>query len=100
MDTHGGKEHLLILASPERQVEFERELSALATPRMDTEVAELDGSATERLVRGLGRLLEAPELPEGTDARRLFELARELGAGAEVVDGVWFRHVELANPAP
>jgi hypothetical protein len=100
VDSAGGREHLLVLASPTRLIEFEAELAGLA--RAGQMAVPLPESAKARL-RGIGGLatgLEGPgDGPSDTgSATRLFAMARRLAGGAEVVSGVWLRQIELANP--
>ena len=100
VDTPGGREHLLILASPERQAEFESEMAALALPKFHADPVELDEDADARLARGLGTLLELPQPATSSSTGRLLDLARSLGDRATLVRGVWFRHVRLSSPEP
>ena len=97
VDTPGGREHLMVLASSMRLVEFEADMSALARPGQT--VLLLPESTKVRL-RGIGGLAAAPATPEGTSASRLFEMAERLAARPEVVQGVWMRRIDLENPRP
>jgi hypothetical protein len=97
VDSPGGREHLLVLASPERLVEYEAEMSTLARPGQTA--VSLPEAARIRL-RGLGRLSESPAASTTPSAGRLFEMAERLAAGSEVVAGVWMRRIELENPRP
>jgi serine/threonine-protein kinase len=97
VDSAGGREHLMILASPTRLVEFEAEMAGLARPGQAA--VEVPEAAKVRL-RGIGTLEEAPA-PEGTGpATRLFELGQQLAVGSERVQGVWMRRIDLENPTP
>jgi hypothetical protein len=99
VDTPGGREHLLVLASPERLIEFEDEMNALPLPREGQLAREIPQSARVRL-RGIGGIADAPDrAPDGT-AGRLFEMADKLAGKAEVVEGAWVRRIELENPVP
>jgi hypothetical protein len=99
VDTPGGREHLLVLASPERLMEFEAELNALPRPRDGQLAMALPESARIHL-RGIGGMTEAPgQAAEGT-AGRLFEMADQLADESETVRGTWVRRIELKNPEP
>lgn len=97
--TPGGREHLLVLASPERLIEFEAELNALPRPREGQMAMEIPQSAKVRL-RGIGGLVDAPDRAADGTAGRLFEMAESLAGETEVVQGAWVRRIELENPAP
>jgi hypothetical protein len=96
----GGKEHLLLVASPERLVDFETELMALpqAEAGESPQYAHLSSGAKMRL-RGIGGLQERAEAETPVAAsHRLFDLAARLASPSEVVQGVWVRQVEFDNP--
>ena len=97
VDTPGGREHLLVLASPTRLLEFEADMNSLERP--GEPAIELSESAKIRL-RGIGGLATAPEASSGTSATRLFEMADRLALGSEITTGVWLRRIELENPGP
>lgn len=99
VDTAGGREHLLVLASPERLVDYEAAMNALPRPRSGQVAVPIPDTARSRL-RGIGNMVEIPEqAPEGV-AGRLFEMATKLADESEVVEGVWVRQIELENPVP
>jgi hypothetical protein len=95
----GGTEHLVVLASPEPLIEFEREMSRLAKPSLESIAQVVSPEARERL-RGIGILAEAEAPDTQPESRRLFELARQLSGQAETVEGVWMREIALDNPTP
>lgn len=95
VDSAGGREHFLVLASRERLVEFEAELGALARPGQ-TAVPLPDEA--KGMLRGIGGLAESPTPGTTPSAGRLFEMAQRLSAGSEIVRGVWMRQIELTNP--
>ena len=98
VDSPGGHEYLLILASPERLAEFETEMAALPPVQPGQVALPLSDQAKLHL-RGIGSWTERPAAaPEGT-AGRLFEMARQLADESEVARGVWVRRIELENPA-
>jgi serine/threonine-protein kinase len=97
VDSAGGREHLMVLASPTRLVEFEAEMNALARPGQ-TAVA-IPESAKVRL-RGIGGLAPAPAARTVKSAAPLFEMAQRLASRSEIVTGVWMRRIELENPRP
>ncbi|MCP3981309.1 MAG: protein kinase [bacterium] len=94
VDTPGGKEHLLILASPTRQIEFEAEMNLIDRAKTDDVAVSMTDGAKSR-IRGIGGL--AP-VPGTTRSDRLFDMARQLAGATEVVEGVWLRQIELENP--
>jgi serine/threonine-protein kinase len=99
VDTAGGREHLLVLASPDPLAEFEAELASLPRPGADQLAVALPEKTMTRL-RGIGGLARAPQQQPGGTADRLFEMAAQLAGGSETVEGVWMRRIDLENPAP
>jgi hypothetical protein len=97
VDSPGGREHLMILASPERLVEFENEMKGLARAG---EIAVAIPEKAMISLRGIGSLSETPIATKQQSAGRLFEMAEEIAAHSEVVHGVWMRRIDLENPAP
>lgn len=100
VDSTGGREHLLVLASLERLVEFEAEMSRLPRPAEGSSAMSVPAKAIVRL-RGIGGLARSspPSAAPGTGTR-LFELAESLAGRSEVVQGPWLRRIDLENPAP
>jgi hypothetical protein len=99
VDTAGGREHLLIVASPEPLVEFERELAAIPAPAGAAPASLPLGEGAAMRLRGLGVLREDPAPGDSAGgARRLFEMADSLRAGPERTSGVWVRHFAIENP--
>jgi len=104
----GGREHFLVVASPEPLLEFEEELRRLPLPVGDDPLiaAELSETTTSRLrgigqLRGIGKLAvesAEPAVPVAGGSGRLFDLAREFAGRAETVRGVWIRQIDLENP--
>jgi len=98
VDTTGGREHLLVLVSPERLVEFEAEMSKLAKP--GSGAVELPEAAKVRL-RGIGGLAQgSAKAGNASSSTRLFEMAERLATPSETVEGPWLRRIDLENPAP
>ncbi len=97
VNSPGGREHLMILASPTRLAEFEAAMNGLARPGEDA--VPIPETAKSHL-RGIGGLAEGPATSAGTSAVSLFEMAQELASRTEVVNGVWLRRVELESPRP
>lgn len=97
VDSPGGREHLIVLASPARLVQFEAEMSALVRPG---ESAVAIPEAAKVRLRGIGGLAEARAPSSPSSARHVFELADRLAAKSEVAEGVWMRQIELQNPKP
>jgi hypothetical protein len=98
VDSPGGREHLIVLASPERLTDFEAEMNALMRP--GEQAVAIPDAARMRL-RGIGGLAEtkAPAASPAS-ARRVFEMADRLASRSEVAQGVWMRQIELENPKP
>jgi serine/threonine-protein kinase len=97
VDTAGGQEHVMVLASPTRLVEFEAEMSSLARPGQTA--VEIPETAKLHL-RGIGMLEEGTAAVEGGPATRLFQLGEELSSRPETIHGVWMRRIDLHNPVP
>lgn len=92
----GGREHFLIVVSPEPVAELESDLAALPAPSADRPVqyAAL-GEASQARLRGAGGLSEVP----AASSERVIERYRTLAGREDDVTGVWVRHVVLENPA-
>jgi eukaryotic-like serine/threonine-protein kinase len=97
VNSPGGREHLMVLASPTRLVEFEAAMNGLARP--GEEAVSIPESAKPYL-RGIGGLANSPAASPTKSAGPLFEMAQELAHRSEVVQGVWLRRLELENPRP
>jgi hypothetical protein len=98
VDSPGGREHLVVLASPTRLTDFEAEMNALMRP--GESAVPLSDTARVRL-RGIGGLAASkPAPPTPGDAARIFAMAERLASRSEVAQGVWMRQIELANPEP
>lgn len=91
VDTTGGREHILVLASPEPLRELETQLAAL-DPQAPATLS--DGSLAR--LRGIGTVVrrEAP----GPTGGSLLARAQDTLAGGQRVDGVWMRSFVLENP--
>jgi eukaryotic-like serine/threonine-protein kinase len=97
VDTPGGSEHLMVLASPTRLVQFEAEMNGLARPGK----AAVAIPETARIqLRGIGGLAESPAPHAKKSAGPLFDMAQRLASRSEVVEGVWMRRIDLENPRP
>jgi eukaryotic-like serine/threonine-protein kinase len=98
VDTPGGREHFLVLASPSRLVEFEADMNALERP--GARAIALPDGARASLTRGIGGLAAAPQstTSAGAGAQGLFEMAERLAQGSEAAQGVWMRRIDLENP--
>ncbi len=97
VDSAGGREYLMVLASPMRLDWFEAEMSGLARPG---QAAALIPDEAKLRLRGIGGLSPAPAAGGRGSAGRLFEMAGRLASRSEVVEGVWLRRIELENPRP
>jgi serine/threonine-protein kinase len=97
VDTPGGREHLLVMASPTRLIEFEAEMNNLA--RAGQSAVPIPETTIARL-RGIGGLTEAPAASGSKPAERLFEMAKRIASRSEVAKGIWVRTIDLENPRP
>lgn len=100
VSTAGGREHFVIIASPERLVEFEEEALALARPEVGPVIAARLAERAVTQLRAVGELAEAKPSPGSEPANRLFETAAHLASMVEGARGVWVRQFDLENPAP
>jgi len=91
VDTTGGREHILVLASPEPMPELETQLAAL-DPQAP---ATLEDGSLARL-RGIGTVVrrQAP----GSGGASLLARAQDALADGQSVDGIWMRTFVLENP--
>lgn len=87
----GQREHFLVVASPERLMEFEAEVSALPRPEKGhtTPYPRLPESVMERPRDVGGFRVEAPR--EQAPPTRPSSLVASLGSRPETVQGVWVR---------
>jgi hypothetical protein len=93
----GGREHLVVLASPEPLLEIEAELEKLPRPRPGAAAMPVPEDAMVRL-RGIGGVAASAGPASEASAGRLFEIARRLAGSPERIEGVWMRQIELLNP--
>jgi hypothetical protein len=94
----GGREHFLIVASPEPLGALEAVFAKLPKPRAGAEVtasAPLSREAVGQL-RGIGGL--APKPSPQSPATELLRTAVVLGTEAESARGPWMRQFTLENP--
>lgn len=94
----GGREHFLVMASPEPLDALEKVFATLPRPetgRTGASAVTLSRDVVGQL-RGIGGL--APRNTSGP-ATDLLRSAVTLGAGAESVTGPWIRQLTLENPA-
>jgi hypothetical protein len=96
--SRGGREHFLVVTSPEPVPDLEAELSRLPAPRAGRAVqyAAVPPAAVERL-RGVGGVTP---LPAGDTVKRAgaFEHFRTLAEAETNVRGTWVRQITLENP--
>ena len=97
----GGREHVLVVASPTPIADIEADLAKLprTQPGRPVAYAPVGDAAVEQL-RGIGGMDPlspgaAPPLPE----RVLFDRFRALAGRETDVHGVWIRQIVLENPA-
>jgi len=96
--SRGGREHVLIVASPHPVPELESALASLPAPRPDRPVdyARVESGQLERL-RGMGGVSPLPA-DTRTGPAPLFERIRALAGRESDVRGTWVRQVTLENP--
>ena len=94
----GGREHLLIFASPERLPAFEQMFAALPHPELGKAVqqARLPDEAVRRL-RGVGGLTAGPAHMNVAQLAQLFPTP--LGDAEETARGLWVKSLTLENPS-
>ncbi len=98
--SRGGREHFLIVVSPEPVEELEKDLAHIAAPEpgKPIEYAPVPVSSVERL-RGVGGIEELPRDAAPAPPRSgTFQRFRALAGREEDVRGLWVRHVVLENP--
>jgi serine/threonine protein kinase len=97
--SRGGREHLLVVASPGPVAELEAELAQLPAPAPGRPVqyARIETRAVERL-RGIGGVSEIPSSGSPQRPSPLFDRIRALAGGEQAVRGTWVRQVVLENP--
>jgi hypothetical protein len=100
--SRGGREHLLVVASPTPLEELERELAALPAPEPGKPVsyARVQGGTMDRL-RGIGGVSDAPATETRAPAHGpsgVFDKIRTLAEEERDVRGPWVRKVVLENP--
>lgn len=96
----GGREHFLVVASPEPVAELEADLARLPAPRPGAPVtyAPVGRESGERL-RGVGGVTELPRDASPASPRQpAFARFRDLTGRESGVIGVWVRQVTLENP--
>jgi hypothetical protein len=93
----GGREHLLVVASPERLSALERDTRSFVRPEPDRplQYARLSEAARAEL-RGIAGIMPGPA-PSSAPHARLYEAAPRLGAGTETGRGAWIRRLDVEN---
>ena len=94
----GGREHFLIVASPEPLGALEAVFARLPAPQVGGPAPQAAALSQEEMghLRGIGGL--APRKPQGQSSD-LFRSAVVLGTEVESVKGPWIRQLTLENPA-
>jgi len=91
VDSAGGEEVLLLIASDRALPELEEEIRAI--PRVETDADPAPAAGDPRRLRGIGRLGAPPP-----DEERPPRLSDRLRATWDPDSGVWFREIRLRNP--
>ncbi len=94
VDSSGGREQILILASQRPLADVEELIAQLPAGR---QYAQLPQETAIRL-RGIGGVAPRPGGVAATDAARLFEDIKRLADIAERASGTWMRQIGLENP--
>jgi serine/threonine-protein kinase len=95
----GGREHFLVMASPERLEDFEKEVASLPRPEPGKPL-QLSAAALGK-TRGAGGLrAPSPNQPGSESRGRFFSMARRLAQQPEKAKGVWIRQIDVENPGP
>jgi hypothetical protein len=97
--SRGGREHFLVVVSPEPVAELEADLGKLPAPLPGRPVryASVGPASVERL-RGVGGVTELPETATPAPNADAFDRFRALAGSESGVHGVWVRQVVLENP--
>jgi hypothetical protein len=97
--SRGGREHLLVMASPEPDAALEAELSRVpaATPGHPVSTTRLEPATVEHL-RGIGGVSEVPARAAPVGPSGVFDRVRSLAGREQGVRGAWVRQIVLANP--
>ncbi len=96
--SRGGREHFLVVASPEPVAELEAQLARLpaARPGRPVEYAAVPPAAVERL-RGVGGVAPVP-VDDTPHRAGTFDRFRALADRESGVRGTWVRQITLENP--
>jgi eukaryotic-like serine/threonine-protein kinase len=95
----GGREHFLLIASPEPLATFEKIFAALPRPQVG-QSPQSAAALTREVVgqlRGIGGL--APRSNATTPAGDVLQTATRLSSGPELVSGPWIRQITFENPS-
>ena len=95
--SRGGREHFLVVASPNPVPEIESELARLplAKPGRPVQYAAIPPTIVERL-RGVGAIAPVPQ----SEPKRAgtFDRFRSIAGRETVTEGIWARTIEFENP--
>ncbi len=97
----GGREHFLVVVSPEPIADLEAEIAKLPAPRAGRPIAYAPvGEATMERLRGVGGLTALPSAPAPAAPRTAtaFDRFSALAERESGVSGVWVRKVVFENP--
>ncbi|HET9234076.1 MAG TPA: serine/threonine-protein kinase [Candidatus Eisenbacteria bacterium] len=97
--SRGGREHLLVVVSPEPVEELEAELNRIPTaePGRPVTYASVGPKSMETL-RGVGGIEEIPNKTAAAAESRIFTRFKSLAGRESNVHGVWVRQVSFENP--
>ncbi len=94
VDSAGGREQILIVASRSRLDAVEEAIAALPPGRFHAEV----GREEAIRLRGIGGVAPRPDLGGQAPPRRIFDTVKRLAHAEEQARGTWLRQIDLENP--
>jgi hypothetical protein len=97
----GGREHFLVVVSPDPVPEIEADLAQLPAPQPGRPIDYAPvGAATVERLRGVGGVAPVPpEAAHPASHSRAFDHFRALAGRENDVQGIWVRQIVLENPA-
>ena len=98
--SRGGREHFLVVASPEPVAELEAALTLLPAPRQQRRGAYTHLEAVQmQKLRGVGEVSDLPVRAPGESGGDVLGRFRTLAGREQGVRGTWMRQITLLNPA-
>jgi eukaryotic-like serine/threonine-protein kinase len=95
----GGREHVLVIASPSPIAEIEADLARMPRAESGRPIAYAPiGSASVEHLRGIGGMSPSSPAPASAPPALVFDRFRALAGREADVQGVWIRQIVLENP--